>query len=180
MASSKELAPEFLADISQYKEQFHICRKDVEDKIKFLFGKTDDMIEDERIKEITQKLFMPKKMMNRPELVAEELERRENEQKNENLHIKYSKSSSMWKEMCAIVCNKSSAVFFDWLTTKLYEKKETDREDRRRELEAFAKEEMLKNPSSANAMHKLRHLSAEDYESESSCERTNRNHKYAS
>jgi hypothetical protein len=60
----------------------------------------------------------------------------------------------------------------------LDEKNEKEKEDRRIEMEKLAKEELLKNPS-IDKMHKLRNLQAEDYESESSVERSNRCRKQA-
>ena len=41
---------------------------------------------------------MPKKMQNRPDLLANAAEKREAEAKNKNLHMKYEKPDNLWKE----------------------------------------------------------------------------------
>jgi hypothetical protein len=38
-----------------------MLRKEVEEKIKFLFGRTQDIVADEEILEITKMLFQPRK-----------------------------------------------------------------------------------------------------------------------
>ena len=54
-------APEFQEDVNLHKEQFYMLRKEVEEKIKFLFGRTQDIVADEEILEITKMLFQPRK-----------------------------------------------------------------------------------------------------------------------
>lgn len=108
-----------------------MCRKEVEEKIKFLFGRTRDIVAEEELQEILKKLFMPKKMHNRGEELKEIIKNRDEEARNKNLHINYETHGSMWKEMSSIVCNKSSKCFFEWLTAKLSAAKEKEKDKKR-------------------------------------------------
>jgi hypothetical protein len=129
----------------------------VEEKIKFLFGRTKDIVAEEELQEILNKIFMPKKMHNRGEELKKVIKNRDEEARNKNLHMNYETHDSMWKEMSAIVCNKSSKFFFDWLTAKLYKDKEKEKEKKRELMAKLAREEMLNNPS-LDKMHKLRNM----------------------
>jgi len=67
--------------------------------------RTKDLVAEEELQEITKKLFMPRRMQNKPDYVAEEKLTREKEAKEKGLHMRYDTPANMWKEMQSIVCN---------------------------------------------------------------------------
>jgi len=123
----------------------------VQDTVKFFFGHSQDMIEDEEKKKAIEKVFFSKKQKNNPDFLKKVRERRVSEDKMKNMHMKFKERESLWTEFSSVFkTDQGSLWFFDDMINKLGQERERLLQEQRHAQEKKQKEEMLKKSQMEN------------------------------
>ena len=119
----------------------------MEETVKFFFGHSNDMIEDEDRRNKMEKIFLSKKQKkSNPKAETDYKDRRKVEEKLKNLHMKFTTKPSQWTQFLRLFkTDQGSLWFYDYMLQKMNKEKERASNEKRRQQQKKINEEMLIN-----------------------------------